>query len=180
MPVVTPPTSAPQVRTELIADFETMGFWKQGGTSSGTLTQTTEQVHDGNYAAELTYDFPRTNDDFVVFWHTHGIGGQPEAFTAWVYGDGSGHYLYVWFADNEDESWQTALGRVQHVGWQQMTAWIGPERGERWARLGGPDNGVVDYPIRFRGLVLDDVPNDYTGGGTVYVDQLAASRTTAP
>ena len=187
MTPVTPPTATTEVtqptpipQAEIIADFETLGFWKQGGVSSGTLTQSTEQVHDGDYAAKLTYDFTRESDDFVVFWHTQGISGQPNAITAWVYGDGSRHFLYVWFLDNGEQSWQTAFGRIEHVGWQQMTAWISPERGLFWAHLGGPDNGVVDYPIRFRGLVVDDVPNDYIGGGTIYVDQLAAVETSAP
>ena len=155
-----------------------MGVWEQTGLSSGTLTQTTEQVYNGNYAVELTYDFAGAGHDFVVFWHTfwetHQTGEQLNAYSVWVYGDGSGHLLYVWFRDSEGEGWQTAFGPIEHVGWQQMTAWISPERGLYWGHRDGPDNGIVDYPIHFRALILDDQPNDYIGQGTIYIDELAA------
>jgi len=175
-PTATALQPTPIAQMAIVADFETMDLWKQGGVATGTLTQTTEQVHDGQYAARLTYEFSREIDDFVVFWHTRSVPGQPNAFTAWVYGDGSGHYLYIWLKDSEGQGWQAPLGRLGHVGWRQMTAWLDPERGLIWTpQLGGLDNGVVDYPIKFRGLVVDDVPNDFIGSGAIYIDQLAAA-----
>jgi hypothetical protein len=164
----------------VLADFETLGSWQPGGLAPGTLVQTTEQVHDGQYAAKLTYDFPEVYNEDARFWRTISIEGAPEAFSAWVYGDGSGHYLYVWFADSQEQYWQTAFGRLDFVGWKQMTAWIGPEFGVRWIHLGGPNNGVADLPIRFRAVVIDDAPDDATGGGSIYLDQLTAVEGAVP
>jgi hypothetical protein len=107
-----------------------------------------------------------------VFLQTHLLGGQPNQLSAWVYGDGSKHYLNVWIKDAKGETWQFPLGQVKHTGWQQMIAWLDP--GASWpaGHIDGPSNGAVDYPIDFRGLVLDDVPDSYTGSGAIYIDDL--------
>jgi len=171
-----PATPTPTVPREpgLVTGFETMGTWRRGDQPYGTLTQTTEQVHNGNYAAKLSYDFPTAGNDFVVFSQTYAVGGQPNAFTAWVYGDGSLHYLNLWFQDGQGQTWQASFGRVGHVGWQKMTALIDTGQPWPWGTIGGPDNGLVDYPIRFSALVLDDAPDTYTGSGTIFIDQVRA------
>ena len=83
------------------------------GSGSG-LTRATrpEKVRSGSYAAKLRYDFPVTDEDYVVFVRSLSLAGQPNAVGAWVYGDGSGHYLNVWIQDNLNEIWSVHLGRV--------------------------------------------------------------------
>ena len=52
------------------------------------------------------------------------LNGQPTGITAWVYGDGKGHYLNAWVDDNAGERRAYSFGQVSHTGWQQMTAWL--------------------------------------------------------
>jgi len=137
-------------------------------------------VHGGSYAGKLAYNFPTGNNDFVVFLQTFKLGGQPNQVSAWVHGDGSKHYLNIWLKDAQGETWQFTLGQVKHSGWQQMVAWLDP--GAPWpvAHIDGPSNGAVDYPVDFRALVLDDVPDSYSGSGAIYVDDLRCDQASAP
>jgi hypothetical protein len=163
-----------------ITGFEEFGTWKRGDQPYGTFTQSSEQVHGGAHAGKLAYDFPSSGNDFVVFLQTHPLGGQPNQINAWVYGNGSKHYLNVWIADAAGETWQFPLGQVQHTGWQQMAAWLDPAAPWPAGHIGGPSNGVVDYPINFRALVLDDIPDSFTGSGAIYVDDLRCDEVGAP
>ncbi len=87
----TPRPSSPGV----IVNFEHMGTWRRGDQPYGELAQTQEQVYGGSYAAKLTYDFPAVSDDFVVFAQSRNLGGTPNMFSAWVYGDSSDHFVNV-------------------------------------------------------------------------------------
>jgi hypothetical protein len=164
----------------LITDFETFGTWKRGDQPNGTFSQSAEQVHGGAYAGKLAYDFPSSGSDFVVFLQTHKLGGEPNQISAWVYGDGSKHYLNVWIKDAKGETWQFSLGQVKHTGWQQMTAWLDPTAPWPTAHIDGPSNNAVDYPIDFRGLALDDVPDSFVGKGTLYIDDLRCDKANQP
>jgi hypothetical protein len=163
-----------------ITDFEAFGTWKRGDQANGTFTQSSEQTHSGSHSGKLAYNFPTGGNDFVVFAQTFPLGGQPNLISAWVYGDGSKHYLNVWIKDAGGETWQFTLGQVKHTGWQQMTAWLDP--GAPWpaGHIDGPSNGTVDYPIDLRALVLDDVPDSYIGSGAIYVDDLRCDEGAAP
>jgi hypothetical protein len=164
----------------LITDFEQFGTWKRGDQPNGTFTQSSEQVHGGAYAGKLAYNFPSGGNDYVVFLQSHLLGGQPNQISAWVYGDASKHYLNVWIKDAKGETWQFPLGQVKHTGWQQMFAWL--DAGAPWpaGHIDGPSNGAVDYPIDFRGLVLDDIPDSYSGSGVIYIDDLRCDQASAP
>jgi hypothetical protein len=61
-----------------------------------------------------------------------------------------------------------------------MTAYLDP--GQPWpvGHITGPDNGLVDYPISFQALVFDDVPDAYSGSGTIFVDDLESAQASAP
>jgi hypothetical protein len=163
-----------------ITDFEDFGTWKRGDQANGTFTQSTEQAHSGSHSGKLAYNFPTGANDFVVFSQAFLLGGQPNQISAWVYGDGSKHYLNVWIKDAKGETWQFTLGQVKHTGWQQMTAWLDP--GAPWpaGHIDGPSNGTIDYPIDFRALALDDVPDSYAGSGAIYVDDLRCDQGAAP
>jgi len=165
------PTQAPVSPGALIT-FEQFGNWRRGDQPYGELTQTQEQVHSGNYAARLRYNFPASGDDFVVFVNPLGTGGQPNAISAWVYGDGSGHYLNVWIQDAQNQIWSVHLGKVGGQGWQQMTGYIDPTLPWPSGHISGPDNRTVDYPIRFYALVLDRIGGPQTG--QIYIDDISA------
>ena len=171
------PTKAPAGPTKepgVIADFESFGTWKRGDEANGTFTQSSAQSHQGNYSGKLDYDFGTNANDYVVFEQPQKINGQPTRISAWVYGDGSGHFLNAWIKDNGGQVWQMPLGRVNHTGWQQMEGAIDASQDWPWTHIEGPNNGKVDYPVSFTALVLDDKGDGYKGSGTIYIDDLRA------
>ena len=170
-PTVTPRATSPGA----IITFEQMGTWRRGDQPYGELSQTQEQVYGGSYAAKLSYDFPVVDDDFVVFSQPRNLAGAPNRFSAWVYGDGSGHFLNLWIQDAQNQVWSVHLGRVGAAGWKQMSGTLAP--GLPWpdGHVSGPDNGIVDYPVRFYALVLDR-PNQGIRKGNIYIDEIAAWR----
>ena len=169
-PTKRPPT--PTSRPGVIADFESFGTWKRGDQPNGSFVQSAAQVHEGSYAGQLDYHFDTAGNDFVVFVQAHSLAGQPASITAWVYGDGSGHFFNVWIKDQASEVWQVPLGRVTHTGWQQMVGILDVNQPWPWAHISGPDNGTIDYPVSFYALALDDGADTFTGSGTIYVDEL--------
>jgi serine/threonine protein kinase len=170
------PTSAPA--SGALIDFEQFGNWRRGDQPYGQLTQTREQVKTGSYAAKLSYDFPASGDDYVVFLRTLNLGGQPNIFGAWVYGDGSGHLLTLWVQDAQNQVWSIYLGKVGGAGWRQMVGGLAPNLPWPSGHISGPNNGVIDYPVRFHALVLDR-----PGGaqrGQIYIDDISAWQGTPP
>lgn len=152
-----------------------MGTWRRGDQPYGELSQTQEQVYGGSYAAKLNYNFPGTGDDFVVFSQPRNLASTPNMFSAWVYGDGSGHFVNLWIQDAQNQIWSVHLGRVGAAGWKQMSGSLVP--GKPWpdGHVSGPDNGVVDYPVKFYALVLDR-PDRGSLTGHVYIDDISAWR----
>jgi serine/threonine-protein kinase len=173
MPTLTPRAAASPAATGALITFEQMGSWRRGDQPYGELTQTQEQVHTGSYAAKLAYNFPAAADDFVVFIQSLGLSGQPNTVGAWVYGDGSGHYVNVWIQDAQNEIWSVHLGKVSSAGWRQMVGTLAAGLAWPSGHVSGPDNGVVDYPVRFYALVLDR-PGSGPGSGQIYVDDISA------
>ncbi|MCJ7548859.1 MAG: serine/threonine-protein kinase [Anaerolineae bacterium] len=162
------------VLTGALVDFEQWGTWLRGDQATGELTQTTVQTKAGDYAAQLDYSFAGTAEDFVVFTQPRSIGGSPNAFAAWVYGDGSEHFLNLWIEDANGELWSVALGRVGSAGWQQMVGYLAPGLAWPSGRISGPDNGRVDYPVSFSSIVLDR-PGTGSLTGRLYIDEITAS-----
>lgn len=167
------PTAAPA--SGALIDFEQWGTWRRGDQPYGELSQTESQVHSGRYAAELRYDFPATDDDFVVFVRPVSLAGQPNKFSAWVYGDGSGNYLNIWVEDAQGETWAVHLGRIGGAGWQFMAGTLSPDLAWPSGHVYGPDNGTIDYPVRFYALVLDRVGSG-SRTGRIMIDDVSASR----
>ena len=181
-PTVTPvPTAAP-VRVAagpgVFQDFETQASWKLGDQANGSFSRSASQVHGGSYAGQLDYDFPTAGNDFVVFRQTHALAGEPTALTAWVYGDGAGHFLNIWIKDSAGQTWGMTFGQVKHTGWQQMTAALDPAQPWPSGPIDGPDNGQIDYPISFQALTLDDGNDSFSGQGTLYIDDLSSQEGT--
>jgi hypothetical protein len=86
----------------------------------------------------------------------------------------------VWVKDNGGETRQFSFGQIKHQGWQQMTAILDP--GQPWpaGHISGPDNGMIDHPISFQALVLDDGSDNFAGRGTIYIDDLTSASGTVP
>jgi hypothetical protein len=152
--------------------FEQWGSWRRGDQPYGDLTQSQERVHQDSYAAKLRYDFPATNEDYVVFLRSISLRGQPNTVGAWVYGDGSGHHLNVWIQDARNEVWAVHLGEVGGSGWRQMAGTLDPNLPWPSGHISGPENGRIDYPVRFYALVLDR-PDSGPQSGQIYIDDIS-------
>jgi hypothetical protein len=172
-PTSTPVRATP--RPGVVTDFETFGTWQRGDEPNGTLTQSATQSYQGTYSGRLEYNFATRENDYVVFEQVHPIPGEPAQISAWVYGDGSGHFVNLWVKDSKGQTWQVPLGRVTHTGWQQMAGSLDVNQPWPWGHISGPDNGTIDYPVSFQAIVLDDNPDSYTGRGTLYVDEIRSS-----
>ena len=158
-------------------DFETFGTWTRGDQDTGTFTQSSAQAHSPSRSGAFAYNFEGASppDDILVYLQSHAIDGRPNLLRIWVYGDGSGHYLNAWIRDADGETWQVPFGRVTHQGWRQMEGRIETGQPWPWDRISGNGNNEVDYPISFRGLVIDRPDASTANRGTIYVDDLTVA-----
>ncbi len=156
--------------------FESGCMWKRGDQPYGEFDCSTKQVYSDSYAGRLKYNFPPVENNFVVFKKTCQLSGQPNAISAWVYGDSSGHYLNVWVKDAEGEVWQMPFGRIQHTGWQTMTAEIKVSTEWPYDHISGSSNGRIDYPISFNALVLDGIPDNTESESEIFIDNLSSEK----
>ncbi len=158
-----------------VFDFEDFGSWRRGNEPNGTFTQSSAQAHGGSFSGQLSYNFPTTGNDYVVFspGSQPTISGSPSQLGIWVYGDGSGHALKVWLRDSENETLQFRLGFIGGAGWQFLST---PINGtvESYNRISGSGNLRLDLPARLVSIVLDDEPDSKVGSGTIYLDDLSA------
>jgi hypothetical protein len=181
-PAATPTSQPANVSASAVAgvfnDFEKETPWKRGDEANGTLAMSTAQSHSPTHSGKLDYVFKTSGNDYVVFMWSQLLAGQPNMLQAWVFGDNSGHYLNAWVRDNDGEVWQFSFGKIKHTGWGQMTAFIDTSSAWPAGHISGPQNGSIDYPIRFAALVLDDAPDSYVGNGTIYVDDLSSGTGT--
>lgn len=169
-------------RPGLLMDFEQAQTWRRGDEPYGRFERSTERARSGDYSARLSYDFPAVNNNYVVFLARPPlpISDHPTGLTAWVYGNNSGHFLNVWIRDSAGEVRQYTFGRIRHNGWQRMTAWFDDNRGWPNGHISGPDNGVLDFPVRFYAFVLDGVPDGQASSGTIYIDEVFVTTQPLP
>jgi hypothetical protein len=176
------PTVTLAPRPGLVLDFERALTWRRGDQPYGELQRSNEQVKAGSSAGRLQYRFPAVSDNFVVFLAQPAVAlsGQPTGLVAWVYGNGSGHFLNVWVQDAAGETRQYTFGRLTHQGWQQMTSWFDERRGWPNTHVDGPDNGKLDYPVRFYAVVLDSVPHGQASEGMIFLDEVFTTQQPIP
>jgi hypothetical protein len=160
---------------QMLLDFENFGTWRVGDQKNGTLTQSSNQVYGGSYAAQLSYSFNGAGNDYVVFTNNEGptIAAGASTLSLWVYGDGSGHALKVWIRDANGEVLQFRLGFIGAPGWQRMSV---PITGSvpSYDRISGGGNLQLDLPARLTAIVLDDEPDHNSTSGAIYLDDMTA------
>jgi hypothetical protein len=156
--------------------------WRRGDQPYGEFVRSTEQVRAGAFSGRLGYGFPAVSDNFVVFLAQPSIplSGKPAGIVAWVYGNSSQHFFDVWVQDAANEIRAYTFGRITHQGWQQMIAWFDEQRGWPNGHISGPDNGVLDYPVKFYAFVLDGVPDGQASSGVIYLDEVFITQQPIP
>ena len=179
-----PPTkpSPPPARPGLVLDFEQDQTWRRGNEPYGAFTRSTEQAKLGASSGKLAYDFAAVTNNYVVFElrPAKALSGNPTGLTAWVFGDGSGHFLNVWIKDKAGEVRAYSFGRIYHHGWQQMTAWFDDQAPWPAGHISGPDNQVLDYPVSFFQFALDGVPDGSASRGAIYLDEVFITNAPIP
>ncbi len=166
------PIALPQIdECEILTDFEVFGPWERGDEPYGLFGPSREQVHSGMVSGKLVYQFPTPE---MTMWCSCAIfrSGAGQGSESLVYGDGSGHFLNAWVKDANGELWSFPFGQIEHEGWRQMVAVLDVSGAWPTGHLAGPANGILDYPIHFWALVLDDAPDAYQGQGSLFVDDL--------
>ena len=158
--------------------FEALGDWlrdDRNSRSAGEIAISADQAHSGSYSLRLAYDFPGSGDDYVMFRAPRAfrIANDRERrfLKLWVLGDGAALNLSAIIEDSEGELWKVYLGEVSGSEWQQLDGYIGDTT---WPAgiYGNRGNGVVDYPVRLRGLHLDDVTSSFVGAGAIHIDDV--------
>jgi len=160
---------------QVLTGFESVAGWRRVSQPNGVLRDSAARVRGGSASAELTYNFTTRENDYVAFERDEPLAlpGAPYALGVWVYGDGSTHGVKVWLRDAEGEVLQFVLGAVGPPGWHFISTPIGGAV-EPGNRISGGGNGKVDFPAVVQGIVLDDIVDRFTGGGTIYLDDLTA------
>ncbi len=157
-----------------VLNFDPLGGWRRGDQPYGDLASSAERAR-GGMSARLSYRFPSPANDYVVFVRDRPapIPAQTYALGVWVYGDGSGNQIKLWLRDAEGELLQYALGAVGGPGWHFIQTQIGGPVAD-WNRIEKRGDGQLTFPASLAAIVLDDAPDGYAGGGTVYLDDLTA------
>jgi len=166
----------------LVLDFERELSWRRGDEPHGEFAHASEQAKAGTYSGRIRYEFPAVQSNYVVFLAQPAISlsGKATGLVAWVYGDGSGHFLNAWVKDAAGEVRQYTFGRIEHQGWQQITAWFNEELGWPNSHISGPDDGRLSYPVALYALVLDGVPDGRASSGSVYLDEIYTTQEPIP
>lgn len=81
------------------------------------------------------------------------IEGRPEALNMFVKGNGSNDSLRMRFVDSTGQTFQPDFGSLNWEGWRFVSFKLDGRGAGHW---GGPDDGVVRFPIRVETLALID------------------------
>jgi polysaccharide biosynthesis protein PslG len=159
----------------IVESWDTGSRWVQAGPDNGTLTGSGDRARSGGRSGRYDYRFPTGGNDWVAFRPSAAIDlGAASAIGLWVSGDNSGHLIQIQVEDQSGELLQFPLGKIGGAEWTWMqvslTGTVDP--GNRLG--GGNNNGRLDGNARVRALVLDDQPNEWSGSGTIWVDDLTA------
>jgi hypothetical protein len=132
-----------------------------------------EFKYHGSLALKLNYVFPSTKHDANMFTSDVEIAdGAKVVFP--VYGDASGHELFLVLFDKSNEAHFLSLGAVDWNGWKMIDASIkellkGPSSRydvscRHW---GGDGNQRLDLPITKITIGINDKPDSFSGKGEI-------------
>jgi len=152
----------------IVADFGTLNnvaakFIRS--TAEVRHNQKDEPVRSGKISLRLDYNFENTvgtSAAYVTFKEPVKIIGKPIELGAWVYGDGSSHWLrgvYINSAGEKKVFNFTEAGGLDWKGWKYVYADI-------------PQN--EKYPISLEQIYLAEIEQDRKNSGSIYFDDVMA------
>ncbi|MCL2119597.1 MAG: cellulase family glycosylhydrolase [Planctomycetaceae bacterium] len=80
------------------------------------------------------------------------IDGQPQSLALRVNADGSGNTIRMRFRDSQGQTFQVNGGKMTDTGMQYFNFDLTGQNASHW---GGPNDGVVHYPITFDSIIID-------------------------
>jgi hypothetical protein len=80
------------------------------------------------------------------------IDGEPKSLALRLNADGSGNTVNIRFRDSQGQTFQVNGGKMTEKGMQHFTFDMTGQKSSHW---GGPNDGVVHYPIAFDSLIID-------------------------
>ncbi|MCC6626325.1 MAG: endo-1,4-beta-xylanase [Chloroflexi bacterium] len=149
----------------IVNDFEDEQGWHAWGDgATAQVERTSDERAGGSFGGRVRYAFTNGGKAYVDLQRIVGVPGEPQRLGVWVRGDSSGHLLWATFRDASDEYFRVFLCAIAG-GWQQCEAPF-----DSFAHSDG--DGVIQYPVRFQSLVLDNEPDGVSGEGTIVLDDL--------
>ncbi len=170
-------TALPIGQADIIMDFEQRQGWNSPDSRRGTIRETTDRAYAGRFAAEFRYEFyDPVGNDFVGInlEQPVPITGSPSQLGIWISGNGSGHELIIAIRDAQNEVLKFRLGVIgAGDSWRFLSAPINGQV-ERWRCERECNNLRLDFPAQIVAFLLEDNPDEETGSGTFYMDNLTA------
>ena len=165
------------MRLHMIDDFsrytpETLSaFWEaatDGDANVGSQHSLILVSGEGDTKLEATYQFepgwrfllisPKTAD-------LQGIEGEPKSLSLLIEGDGSGNLVRLRFMDSAGQTFQSDGGRLTDRSLQALSFPLNSSVSGHW---GGPNDGVVRYPIQLDAIIIDGT-RKATGPNTIRI-----------
>ena len=149
----------------VVNDFEGEQQWHAWGDgAAGAVEHLGRAAPRRRASGKVSFSFFNSGKAYIDFQNSREAPGQPRRLGVWVHGDSSGHLIWATFRDADDEFFRVFLCAIG-PGWQTCEAALAD------AEYSDGD-GVVQYPIRFQSLIVDNEPDGTNGGGTIYLDDL--------
>jgi|GEM_PF-1093975 len=127
-------------------------------------------AYRGNHAFQFYYKFNTGGNDFLYFKKRIPISGNPKGMGLWVSGPNARNIWALRFTDATGEMFQGNIGYSSPSGWHYFHwDFANMNMTSHW---GGNNDGVINYPITFEGVVYDDEPDSSTGSGTAFFDDV--------
>lgn len=152
----------------IVADFGTLNnvaakFIRS--TAAVRHNQKDEPVRSGKISLRLDYNFENTvgtSAAYVNFKEPVKIIGKPVELGAWVYGDGSSHWLRGTYINSAGEKKVINFTKAGGLDW----------KGWKYVYVDIPKN--EKYPISLEQLYLAETEQDRKNAGSIYFDDVMA------
>lgn len=142
-------------------------------TASLSLVGRPETIHQGHYAAKLTYSFTGTTGTAAAYLNIKDVDntvgkpipGSPKEMGVWVYGDGNNHWLRAVVQDGTGKNSTIDLTSSTGLSW---TGW-------KYIVFAIPT--TLPTPLKIRQIYVVETKDTNKNGGALYFDKLTAFYT---
>lgn len=148
--------------------------------AAATLSRDTAQHKGGVAALRAAYDFVGNRDYEYVQLEGRATFAKPGAgFGFWIKGDGTAFNYRLRVIDASGETHQFDIPCERRSSDWQFVGVSLDAHSEAW---GGDKNWKLDYPCRLGGILIDRPSPEFSGKGSVWLDDVAvlAKRPAAP